>query len=100
MNGDPLYHWIALGVSTVVPVPVPVPVAILAEWTPPWMRKRRAGMRFRAYGVLCTYGLMLVNGIPRIADAAVPFLLAERKDSGARVAAQPYFGAGGNTGDV
>ncbi|SDN61681.1 hypothetical protein SAMN05444921_13138 [Streptomyces wuyuanensis] len=101
MNGNPLYHWIALAVSTVVVLPVPV--AILAGWTPSWMRERQAGMRLRAYGVLCIYALMLVNSGPRIADAsvetvmacmsvgfgciaaaAVLFLLAERKDSGAR----------------
>jgi hypothetical protein len=101
MNGNPLYHWIALAVSTAFMLPVPV--AILAGWTPPWMRRRQAGMRLRAYGILCIYALMLVNGIPRIADAsfetvmvcmnvgfgftaasAVLFLLSARKDSGAR----------------
>lgn len=101
MNGNPLYHWIALAVSTAVVLPVPV--AILAGWTPPWMRKRQRGLRLRAYGLLCIYALMLVNGIPRIADAsfetvmacmsvgfgfiaatAVLFLLAARKDSGAQ----------------
>ncbi|GAA2633264.1 hypothetical protein [Streptomyces vastus] len=103
VNGNPLYHWIALAVSTVLMLPVPV--AILAGWTPPWMRKRQAGMRLRAYGILCIYALMLVNGIPRIADAsfetvmlwtnvgfgftataAVLLLLSARKDSGARTA--------------
>ncbi|MEV0982472.1 hypothetical protein [Streptomyces sp. NPDC049915] len=101
MNGNPLYHWIALAVSTALVLPVPV--AILAGWTPPWMRKRQGGMRLRAYGLLCIYAFMLVNGIPRIADAsfeavmacmsvgfgfiaaaAVLFLLAARKDSGAQ----------------
>ncbi|GAB2799229.1 hypothetical protein GCM10027073_33960 [Streptomyces chlorus] len=101
MNGNPLYHWIALAVSTALTLPLPV--AILAGWTPPWMRKRQAGMRLRAYGLLCIYALMLVNGLPRIADAsietvmafmnvgfgfiaaaAVLFLLAERRDSAAR----------------
>ncbi|AZS86428.1 hypothetical protein AB0465_23420 [Streptomyces griseoviridis] len=103
VNGNPLYHWIALAVSTALMLPVPV--AILAGWTPPWMRKRQAGMRLRAYGVLCVYALLLANGIPRIADAsfetvvvcmnvglgfaaaaAVLFLLSARKDSGARAA--------------
>ncbi|MFI2458185.1 hypothetical protein [Streptomyces sp. NPDC019539] len=107
VNGNPLYHWIVLAVSTAlllpVPVPVPVPVGILAGWTPPWLRKRQAGLRLRAYGILCIYTLMLVNGIPRIADAsfetvtvcmivglgctvaaAVLVLLSARKDSGAR----------------
>ncbi|WP_351237684.1 hypothetical protein [Streptomyces sp. NPDC002133] len=103
MNGNPLYHLIALAVSTALVLPVPV--AMLAGWTPPWLRKRQAGMRLRAYGVLCIYALILVNSIPRIADAsletvmacmnvglgfiaaaAVLFLLAERKDSGAQTA--------------
>jgi hypothetical protein len=62
-------------------------------------------MRLRAYGILCFYALVLVNGIPRIADAsyqtvmacmivgfgfiaaaAVLFVLAERKDSRAQAA--------------
>ncbi len=103
MNGNPLYHWIALAVSTALMLPMPV--AILAGWTPPWMRKQQAGMRLRAYGILCIYALMLFNGIPRIADAsfemvmacssvglgfaaaaAVLLLLSARKDSGARTA--------------
>ncbi|MFJ8346120.1 hypothetical protein ACIQ9J_07080 [Streptomyces sp. NPDC094153] len=103
MNGNPLYHWVALAVSTALMLPVPV--AMLAGWAPPWMRKRQAGMRLRAYGFLCFYALVLVNAIPRIADAsyetvmacmnvglgfiaaaAVLFLLAERKDSRAQAA--------------
>ncbi|MFJ5834147.1 hypothetical protein [Streptomyces sp. NPDC093089] len=103
VNGNPLYHWIALAVSTALMLPIPV--AMLAGWTPPWMRKRQAGMRLHAYGILCIYALMLVNGVPRIADAsfetvmawmgvgfgftaaaAVLFLLAAREDSGARTA--------------
>ncbi|MFG2294581.1 hypothetical protein [Streptomyces sp. NPDC048603] len=97
MNGNPMYHWMALAVSTAVMLPIPL--AVLAGWTPPWMRKKRAGMRLRAYGVLCFYALMLANGVPRIADASTEtvmfcmnvgfgfiaaavllFLLAERKD--------------------
>ena len=103
MNGNPLYHWMALAVSTALILPVPV--AILAGWTPRWMRKRQAGIRLRAYGVLCVYALMLLNGIPLIAGAsyetvmacmsvgfgfiaaaAVLFVLAERKDSVAQTA--------------
>ncbi|MFD9500028.1 hypothetical protein [Streptomyces sp. NPDC060035] len=101
MNGNPLYHWIALAVSAAFVLPVSV--AMLAGWTPRWSRKRRAGMRLRAYGLLCGYALMLLNGIPRIADAsyetvvvcmnvgfgfiaatAVLFMVAERKDSRAQ----------------
>ncbi|MEL5960025.1 hypothetical protein AADR41_35610 [Streptomyces sp. CLV115] len=103
VNGNPLYHWMALAASTALMLPVPV--AILAGWTPSWMRRRQAGMRLRAYGVLCIYALMLFNGIPRIADAsfetvmvctnagvgfaagaAVLFLLSARKDAHARTA--------------
>ncbi|MEZ3177904.1 hypothetical protein KYY02_03985 [Streptomyces pimonensis] len=103
VNGNPLYHWTTLAVSTALMLPVPV--AILAGWTPPWMRKRQAGMRLRAYGILCIYAFILVNGTPRIADASfetvmacssvgfgfiaaavVLLLLSARKDSGARTA--------------
>ncbi|MFI9624704.1 hypothetical protein [Streptomyces sp. NPDC052042] len=103
MNGNPLYHWIGLAVSTALMLPVPV--AMLAGWTPPWMRKRQAGMRLRAYGFLCVYAFTLINSIARIADAsyetvmacmyvgfgfvasaALLFLLAERKDSRAQAA--------------
>ncbi|MCZ7462283.1 hypothetical protein [Streptomyces sp. WMMC940] len=113
VNGNPLYHWILLAVSTALMLPVPV--AILAGWTPPWLRKRQAGLRLRAYGILCIYAFMLVNGIPRIADAsfetvmvcmivglgctaaaAALFLLSARKDSGARTAGpvEPREGGG------
>ncbi|MEU4683924.1 hypothetical protein [Streptomyces xinghaiensis] len=104
MNGNPMYHWIGLAVSTALVLPVPV--AILAGRTPPSLRKRPAGLRLRAYGFLCGYALVLLNSIPRIADAsyetvmacmgigfgfiaaaAVLFLLAARKDSLARTAA-------------
>ncbi|WP_194236354.1 hypothetical protein [Streptomyces acidicola] len=103
VNGNPLHHWIGLSVSTALMLPVPV--TMLAGRTPPWMRKRQAGMRLRAYGFLCFYALILVNSIPRIADAsyetaractyvggafgaagAVLFLLAARKDSRAQTA--------------
>ncbi|MFJ6636818.1 hypothetical protein ACIQMR_36470 [Streptomyces sp. NPDC091376] len=103
MNGNPLYYSIALAVASAVMLPVPV--AMLSGWSPPWIRKRQAGMRLRAYGLLCLYALMPLNGIPRIAGAsgetvtacmnmgfvfpaaaAALFLFAERKDSGARAA--------------
>ncbi|MDF9813018.1 hypothetical protein [Streptomyces sp. SPB162] len=101
LNGNPLYHWIALAVSTALMLPVPV--GILAGWTPPWLRKQQAGLRLHAYGLLCVYAVMLVNGIPRIADASsgtvlacmsvgigffaaasVLFMLSARKDSRAQ----------------
>ncbi|MBM7087075.1 hypothetical protein G3I31_33680 [Streptomyces sp. SID9913] len=102
MNGNPLYHWVALAVNTVLMLPFSV--AVLTGWTPSWVPlRKRAGMRLRAYGILCFYGVVLVNGLPRIADASldtvmnwmnvgfgfiaaacVLFLLAERKDAGHR----------------
>ncbi|SDL02673.1 hypothetical protein [Streptomyces indicus] len=101
MNGDPLYHWTALGISTLLMLPMPV--AMLAGWAPRWLRNRQAGMRLRAYGILCIYTQMLFYGIPRIADAsfeavmtcmniglgflaiaAVLFLLSALKDASAR----------------
>jgi hypothetical protein len=103
VNGNPLYQSIGLAVSTALMLPAPV--AMLAGWTPPWMRKRQAGMQLRAYGFLCFYALVLANSIPRIADASygtvmagmyvgfgfgvagpVLFLLADHKDSRARAA--------------
>ncbi|NEA85009.1 hypothetical protein G3I38_32490 [Streptomyces sp. SID7958] len=102
MNGNPLYHWVALAVTTVLVLPIPV--AILTGWTPSWIPvRKRAGMRLRAYGTLCLYGLVLANGLPRVADASlgtvmtwmnvgfgfiaaacVLFFLAERRDAGHR----------------
>ncbi|MFC8368204.1 MULTISPECIES: hypothetical protein [unclassified Streptomyces] len=101
MNGDPLYYWMAVVVSTAL-IP-PMSIAILAGWTPPWLRKRQAGMRLRAYGSLCCYAFALLNVLPRITDASygtvmactnagfapiaaavVLFLLSERKDKAAR----------------
>lgn len=103
LNGDPLYHWMAPAVSTAL-VP-PMSVAVLAGWAPPWLRKRQAGMRLRAYGSLCCHAFVLLDVVPRIADAsygtvmacanagfasvaaaAVLFLLSERKDKAAREA--------------
>ncbi|WP_229841461.1 hypothetical protein, partial [Streptomyces brasiliensis] len=96
-------QWIGLAVSTALIVPVSV--AMLAGWTLPWMRKRKAGMRLRAYGFLCIYAFIFVNSVPRIADASIEtvmacmkvgcgfmaafvvlMLLAERKDSRAQAA--------------
>ncbi|WP_327375105.1 hypothetical protein OG393_14730 [Streptomyces sp. NBC_01216] len=101
MNGDPLYHWLLPALSTVLVLPVPV--AVLAGWTPPWMRHRRAGLRLRAYAVLNIYAFLLLSGVPRITDASfrtvmscatvgfgflaaavVLFLLADRRDTRAR----------------
>lgn len=101
MNGNPLYHGVALAVSTALILPLPL--ALLAGWKPRFVRDRPSGMRLRAHGSLCLYAAVLVNGVPRIADApaeavavcgnvgfgfaaaaVVLFLLPARKDSGAR----------------
>ncbi|MEG3626363.1 hypothetical protein [Streptomyces poriticola] len=115
MNGNPLYHWTALAVATVLVVPVSA--AVLAGWSPRWSRNRRqAGMRLRACGFLCCYALTLVNAVPRIADAsygtvmactsvgfgfigaaAALFMLAERKDSRAGSTAGLAATCGGPT---
>ncbi|WP_051722402.1 hypothetical protein [Streptomyces albus] len=111
MNGNPVYHWIGPAVSTALMLPVPV--ALLSGWIPASMRKRQAGLRLRAYGFLCCYALVLLNSIPRIADAsyetvmtcmilgfgfiaaaAVLFLLAARKDALARTAGPVASGTG------
>ncbi len=68
MNGNPIYHLIALGVATVLMVPLPV--AMLAGWTPPWLRGQRGGVRLQACGVLAIYAMVLANSLPRIADAS------------------------------
>ncbi|MFF0111670.1 hypothetical protein [Streptomyces prasinus] len=111
VNGNPLYHWTALAVSTALMLPLPV--AMLAGWTPSWMRERQAGMRLRAHGILCLYACVLLNGVPRIADAsigtvmtctnvglgfiaaaAVLFLLSARGDAAARTAGPVEPGEG------
>lgn len=74
MNGHPGYHWIALAVSTVVLLPLPL--ALLAGWAPPWVSGSRAALRLRAYGFLCLYALVLVNAVPRIADASPRTVMA------------------------
>jgi hypothetical protein len=68
VNGDPVYHAVALAVCTVLMVPVAV--MILAGRTPSWLRRGGAGARLTAWALLCLYGLALVNGVPRLADAS------------------------------
>ncbi|MFD7710622.1 hypothetical protein ACFV6E_11905 [Streptomyces sp. NPDC059785] len=110
MNGNPLYYWVMLVVSTVLVLPMVA--ALLTGKTPLRMRKRQAGMRLRAYGFLCWYALVPLNGVPRIAGAsyetvmactgvsfgflvaaAVLLLLAERRDAARRA-------SGGQAGTV
>lgn len=74
MNGNPLYHWIGLGIATALMVPMPA--AMLLGWVPPWQKKYAAGVRLRACALLCMYGLVLANAIPRLADASYETVMA------------------------
>jgi hypothetical protein len=101
----PTMHWVGLVGATLLILPVPV--ALLAGWTPLWLRNRQAGLRLRAYGILCYYALAPLNLIPRLARAphevimactglgfaaiiggVVLFLLAEREETRAAQAAR------------
>lgn len=101
MHGNPLYHWIALAISSALLLPLSA--ALLLGWVPPWLRKHTAGLRLRAFGLLSLYAATLVNGAPRLvgasyetvmvsmafgigffAFAGVVFLLAGIKDTRAR----------------
>ncbi|MGP4050425.1 hypothetical protein [Streptomyces sp. 2A115] len=68
MDGKPLYHCIALAISSVFLLPLAI--AVLRGWVPPWMRKHTGGLRPRAYGLLCLYTGTLANGVPRLANAS------------------------------
>ncbi|UIX34107.1 hypothetical protein [Streptomyces sp. GQFP] len=68
MHGNPVHHWIALAVSSVL-MALPA-MAILRGWVPSWLRGRTGGLRPRAYGLLCLYAGMLANGVPRLANAS------------------------------
>ncbi|GAB2958690.1 hypothetical protein GCM10023080_018170 [Streptomyces pseudoechinosporeus] len=68
MHGNPLYHWIALGVVSVLLLPLST--AMLRGWVPPWMRERTGGLRLRAFGLLCLYAGTLANGVPRLSNAS------------------------------
>ncbi|MGW0393410.1 hypothetical protein ACWDYJ_21425 [Streptomyces sp. NPDC003042] len=67
MNGNPLYHGIALAVGTLLVLPFPL--AMLNGWTPRGFRGRRLAMRPYAWAVLCVYALMPLNAVPRMLDA-------------------------------
>ncbi|MEU2434325.1 hypothetical protein ABZ611_33410 [Streptomyces sp. NPDC007861] len=74
MNGNPVYHWIGLAIATAVMAPMP---AAMRGWVPPWQRKKyAAGVRLRAWALLCLYGNILANGIPRLADASYETVMA------------------------
>lgn len=75
MHGNPLYHWIGLAVASALML-LPA-IALLRGWVPPWMRRRpTGGLRPRAYALLCLYGGMLANGVPRLANASYDVVMA------------------------
>ncbi|WP_367318685.1 hypothetical protein [Streptomyces sp. HUAS ZL42] len=74
MNGNPLYHWIALAVASALMLPPAI--AFLRGWVPRWMRGRAGSLRPRAYALLCLYGGTLANGVPRLANAPYDVVMA------------------------
>lgn len=74
MHGSPLYHWIALAVASALML-TPA-IALLRGWVPRWMRRRTGGLRPRAFALLCLYGGMLANGVPRLANASYDVVMA------------------------
>lgn len=73
MHGNPLYHWIPLGISTVLLLPLSL--AVLRGWVPPWLRRHTGGLRLRAFGLLCLYAGTLANSVPRLANASYDTVL-------------------------
>ncbi|WP_143568882.1 MULTISPECIES: hypothetical protein [Streptomyces] len=67
MNGNPLYHGIALAVGTLLVLPLPL--AMLKGWTPRGLRGRRPAVRPYAAAFLCLYAVMPLNAVPRMIDA-------------------------------
>ncbi|MFF5701029.1 hypothetical protein ACFY7H_00705 [Streptomyces sp. NPDC012794] len=67
MNGNPLYHGIGLAVGTLLVLPLAV--AVLNGWTPRGLRGRRLARRPYAWALLCVYGVMPLNAVPRMLDA-------------------------------
>lgn len=67
MNGNPLYHGIALAVGTLLVLPLAL--AVLNGWTPRGLRGRRLAVRPYGWALLCLYALMPLNAVPRMLDA-------------------------------
>ncbi|WP_329438775.1 hypothetical protein OG906_34205 [Streptomyces sp. NBC_01426] len=74
MNGNPIYHAIALAAGTLLVLPLPL--AVLAGWTPRGLRGRRLAARPHAWAVLCFYTLMPLNAVPRMLDASADTVMA------------------------
>ncbi|MFD3701362.1 hypothetical protein ACFWUZ_35565 [Streptomyces sp. NPDC058646] len=67
MNGNPLYHGMALAVGTLLVLPLAL--AVLNGWTPRGLRGRRLAVRPYAWALLCLYAVMPLNAVPRMMDA-------------------------------
>ncbi|PWK63102.1 hypothetical protein BCL76_12346 [Streptomyces sp. CG 926] len=74
MNGNPIYHAIALAAGTLLVLPLPL--ALLAGWTPRGLRGRQLAARPYAWAVLCLYALMPLNAVPRMLDASADTVMA------------------------
>ncbi|MFJ6050512.1 hypothetical protein [Streptomyces sp. NPDC092307] len=74
MNGNPIYHAIALAAGTLLVLPLPL--ALLAGWTPRGLRGRQLAARPYAWAVLCLYTLMPLNAVPRMIDASADTVMA------------------------
>ncbi|MCX5274926.1 hypothetical protein [Streptomyces virginiae] len=74
MNGNPLYHGIALAVGTLLVLPLAL--AVLSGWTPRGLRGRRLAVRPYAWALLCLYAVMPLNAVPRMIDAPSGVVMA------------------------
>ncbi|MCY0955276.1 hypothetical protein [Streptomyces sp. H27-S2] len=74
MNGNPLYHGIALAVGTLLVLPLAL--AVLNGWTPRGLRGRRLAVRPYAWALLCLYAVMPLNAVPRMIDAPSGVVMA------------------------
>ncbi|MFK0222312.1 hypothetical protein ACIQWN_29485 [Streptomyces vinaceus] len=73
MNGNPVYHAIALAAATLFLLPLPV--LILGGWTPGRFPSRAAARSY-AYALLCLYALAPLNAVPRMLDASAGVVTA------------------------
>ncbi|WP_328738784.1 hypothetical protein OHA91_06095 [Streptomyces erythrochromogenes] len=74
MNGDPLYHGIALAAGTLLVLPLAL--AVLNGWTPRGLRGPRPAVRPYAWALLSLYAVMPLNAVPRMIDAPSGVVMA------------------------
>ncbi|MCY0949075.1 hypothetical protein [Streptomyces sp. H27-S2] len=74
MNGNSLYHGIALAVGTLLVLPLAL--VVLNGWTPRGLRGRRLAVRPYAWAFLCLYAVMPLNAVPRMIDAPLGVVMA------------------------